>query len=358
MIFYAGKHKSGMNKAKKLKIALIVNPLIPVPPEQYGGIERIVYLLIQELLRRGHTVTLYAHPDSAPGCELVAYRESGSYPVKEMLRINQLTFKIAHAGYDLVHTFGRMSNIALLLLHKIPKIVSYQLPPTLSQVKKAVRLARRNSLHFTGCSDYISRQIADYGQVVTIYNGVDLDDYQYQASVAAEAPLVWLGRIQEEKGTAVAISAARLANKKLIIAGNIPAEGHHQRYFKEQVAPFIDGVHVDYIGPVNNLQKNLLLGKAAAFLMPVLWDEPFGIVMAEALACGTPVIGFKRGSVPEVVQNGINGFICENLDGMVSAVADIGLISRNACRRVAEEKFSAGVLAGQYEQLYLKMTRI
>jgi glycosyltransferase involved in cell wall biosynthesis len=339
-----------------LKIAVIVNPLIPVPPEQYGGIERIVFMLIQELKKSGHEVTLYANENSQPGCKLIGYRESAHYGLKDLVNINRLTSKIAFQHFDIVHTFGRMSNIALLMLSSIPKLVSYQLPPTISQVKKAVSIAHKNSLRFTACSNYIANQINTFADVTTIYNGVDINDYDFNADVTTDAPLTFLGRIQQEKGTAIAIKAAKKLNQKLVIAGNIPNEPIHQQYFNEQVKPYIDGEQIKYIGPVNNSQKNQLLRNSKAFLMPVTWDEPFGIVMAEALACGTPVIGFKRGAVPEVVTNGSNGFVCDTEADMITAINNIGNINRATCRQVAEQKFSAGVLAKQYEELYQRAT--
>jgi glycosyltransferase involved in cell wall biosynthesis len=338
-----------------LRIAIIVNPLIPVPPEKYGGIERIVYMLIQELMAKGHNVTLYANEHSQPGCELVGYHESVPYGMADMIRINALTSKIAFKNFDVVHTFGRMSNIALLMLSNLPKVVSYQLPPTLSQVKTVMKFARKGSIHFTGCSDHISNQITPYAPVTTIYNGVDTREYTFMHAVADDAPLVFLGRIQKEKGTHIAIQTALATGRKLIIAGNVPDESIHQTYFGEKVKPFIDGKQVAYIGPVNNSQKNELLGTAAAFLMPVTWDEPFGIVMAEALACGTPVLGFKRGSVPEVVQHGVNGYLCDTPEEMAAFTKDIQNINRADCRRIAEEKFSSGTIGNQYEELYKRM---
>jgi glycosyltransferase involved in cell wall biosynthesis len=339
-----------------LKIAIIVNPLIPVPPEQYGGIERIVYMLIQELMKQGHDITLYAHPDSKPGCNLIPYQEGEHYSLKAAIRINRLTSKIAYRGFDLVHTFGRMSNITLLMLSKIPKVASYQLPPTLSQVKKAVKIARSNSLHFTACSNFIADQIGDYCDVTTIYNGVDATDYQFNDKVAPDAPFVFLGRIQKEKGTAIAIQLAKQTNSKLIIAGNIPAESIHQQYFNEEVKPYIDQDQIKYIGPVNNVQKNGLLRMAKALLMPVLWDEPFGIVMTEALACGTPVIGFNRGAVPEIVRHGQDGFVCDTMEDMIYSIEHINDINRHNCRKIVEDKFSSAVLAKQYEKLYKRLT--
>lgn len=340
-----------------LKIAIIAGPTIPVPPKAYGGIERIVFMLIQELIKMGHEVTLFAHPASQPNCKLIPYQESQPYGLIDFLRINWLTHRQITGRFDILHTFGRMSNIALLMPKALPKIVSYQLPPTVSQVKKAMRMAKQNSLFFTACSQFIAKQIQDIATVKTIYNGVSLLDYDFNPSVSTTAPLVFLGRIQHEKGTHIAIEVAKKTNHKLIIAGNIPNETLHQRYFKEKIEPFIDGEQIRYIGPVNNQQKNKILGDAKAFLMPVLWDEPFGIVMAEALACGTPILGFNRGAIPEVVHNHVNGWVCKDVEDMVKAVARLETISRATCRQTVEDHFSASVLAKQYEDLYLQLAK-
>lgn len=335
-----------------MKIALIVNPLIPVPPEKYGGIERIVFLLIQHLLKKGHDVTLFASEHSKPGCPLNAYHESVNYNFKDFAKINYLTFKIAFGDFDLVHTFGRMSNIFMLMFCKLPKVVSYQLPPTISQVKKAESIAYSKSLYFTACSNYIADQIKPYCDVTTIYNGVDTVNYAYNDKVELDAPLVFLGRIQHEKGTAIAIDVAKKTGKRLVIAGNVPNEEVHQAYFRNEIIPFIDGDRVKYIGPVDDKEKNKLLGNAYALLMPVTWAEPFGIVMTEAMACGTPVIAFNLGAIPEVVNPGLNGYLCKNTDEMVEAVSAVRRISRRACRETVEVKFSAAVLGDHYEQLY------
>ena len=338
-----------------MKIALIVNPILPVPPTNYGGIERIVYMLVVELVKKQHEVVLFANEHSDPGVELRAYSENVPYGFRDFLSINLFTAKTAFQGFDIVHTFGRMSNISLLMLSKIPKIVSYQLHPTVSQVKKAVRLARKNTLHFTACSNFIASQISSFCDVTTIYNGVDVDEYKYTDKVDEHAPLVFLGRIQEIKGTSLAIQVALESKRKIIIAGNIPEDEIHQRYFRERVAPFIDNDQVRYIGPVNNFQKNELLGSACALLMPVSWDEPFGIVMAEALACGTPVIGFKKGALPEIIQDGVNGYLADSTADMVKSVGKLSLIRRPNCRSTAEKKFSSSVLAEQYEALYYRI---
>jgi glycosyltransferase involved in cell wall biosynthesis len=174
--------------------------------------------------------------------------------------------------------------------------------------------------------------------------------------VAADAPLVFLGRIEHIKGVHVAIDVARRAGRRLVIAGTVADE--HREYFERHVVPAIRGGDVSYVGPVDDNAKSDLLGRALALLMPVLWDEPFGIVMAEALACGTPVIGFDRGAVSEVVDHGHTGIVCGDEAGMVEGVAQVARIDRAACRLTAERRFSAGVLVDAYESLYAELAGV
>lgn len=167
------------------------------------------------------------------------------------------------------------------------------------------------------------------------------------------APLVFLGRVEEVKGPHLAIEVARRAKVPLVIAGNISPQ--HRGWFEDNIAPHLDGLNVRYIGPVNDVEKSDLLGRARALLMPVLWEEPFGIVMAEAMACGTPVVGLARGSIPEVVEHEVTGFVCNGTDDMVSAVGALGGISRAKCRERAERQFGASVIVHAYEQVYREM---
>lgn len=331
-----------------MKILITADPFIPVPPIHYGGIERILDMLITEYLKAGHDVTLIGHPESKPakGCRFISYSSDEDNVFKNSLLITKSYLKYR---FDIIHSFSRLLYLFPLLPFGVQKIMSYQREPTLSQIIKAVKLSKKKTIAFTGCSDYISNQIAADGDVYTVYNGVPLEAFHFNSNVAADAPLVFLGRIEEIKGTHVAIEVAIKTNKKLIIAGNIPAE--HQRYFEEEVKPYLND-NITYIGPVNDSQKNELLQNAAAFLMPILWNEPFGIVMAEAMACGTPVIGFARGSVPEVVKNKITGFTCTNIDDMINAVNSISKINRETVRAEAENRFSAKVIADNYLQLY------
>ncbi len=188
-----------------------------------------------------------------------------------------------------------------------------------------------------------------------VHYGVDITKYKPVTEVPADAPLAFLGRLERFKGAHNAIEIARRSGRRLMIAGNKVTSGPDGRYFEEAVAPHIDGDQIRYIGPVDDAGKSELLGSCAAFLMPIEWEEPFGIVMAEAMACGTPVIAFNRGSVPEVVHDGINGFRCQGVEEAVAAVAKLGQIDRRAVRTDCENRFSSDFITGEYESLLQKM---
>jgi glycosyltransferase involved in cell wall biosynthesis len=335
-----------------MDIAITVDPERPVPPRLYGGIERIADMLICGLTERGHEVTLYAHADSDVPCRLRPYpAERSQHPI-DLVRNTLHVSKMALSPPDLIHSFGRLAYLATLLPMDVPKIMSYQREPSLDRIEQATWLAKEGSLIFTGCSEHIAAQIRPQAPAYAIYNGVPLDAYDFKASVEADAPLVFLGRIQHIKGTHLAVEIAQRTSHSLVIAGNVPDADEHQRYFREKVEPHLDGDQIRYVGPVDDEEKNDLLGRAAAFLMPIDWEEPFGIVMAEAMACGTLVIGTRRGSVPEVVEHGVTGFVCDDVDAMVEAVRRIDTIDRADVRARFEEHFSDRAIVDAYETLY------
>lgn len=336
-----------------MNIAIIADPEIPVPPLYYGGIERIIDTLITGLTERGHHVTLFAHKNSVTSAQkfypFPASKQNLAGVMANTFSISRLLFK----DIDVVHSFGRLAGLAALLPTHQPKIMSYQREPTLSPVKKASTLSPKNSLLFTGCSDYITHQIKPVAQAETVYNAVSTEFYAFKEDTRQTAPLVFLGRIEPIKGPHTAISIAQKTKRKLIIAGNIPDDS--RKYFDTEIAPYIDNSQISYIGPVNDEQKKTLLGNASALLMPIHWNEPFGIVMAEALACGTPVIAFARGAAKEIIRDGINGWLCHDEKDMENAVLQLNKIDRKQCRADAEHRFSAKVMTDRYEFLYRKM---
>lgn len=337
---------------RPLNIALTADPTIPVPPQFYGGIERIIDMLIQAYTERGHAVSLFAHRDSKTNATLIPYRSSSSGKIEFLKNCVMVNKTIFRGNFDVVHSFGRLALLLPVLPANIIKIMSYQREPTILQIKKALKITKPGSIAFTGCSRYISDQILQLAPAYPVFNGVKMGTYRFQPDVPPQAPLVFLGRIEPIKGTHIAIEMARTTGRKLIIAGNIPIE--HQSYFDNSVKPFLND-QVSYIGPVNDEQKNQLLGSALALLMPVQWNEPFGIVMAEAMACGTPVIGFNRGALPEIIINGINGFCCESVKDMETAIGEIENIDRHRVRKDAVSRFSADVIADQYLNIYRQL---
>jgi len=340
------------SRVPSVSVAIAVDPEIPVPPHLYGGIERIVDMLVRGLIQRGHDVTLFAHPDSRVPCRLLAYPGLRSQNrIDTAANIWHVSKAIRRGHFDVVHSFARLAYLTLLLPARVPKIMSYQRAISPRSVRFG-NLLSRGSLSFTGCAAHLIRQWQDDCNFRVIYNGVPLETYQCTAWVEPEAPLVYLGRIEEIKGVHLAIEVAQKTGRRLIIAGNVPQAEHHRRYFAERIQPHVDGRLIENAGAVDDVQKNQLLGRSAAMLMPLLWEEPFGIVMAEALACGTPVIGLRRGSLPEIVRQGVNGFICDSVDEMASALGRIGDIDRRECRRIAEAKFSDRVIVDCYERLY------
>ncbi len=340
---------------KSLKIALIADPEIAVPPLLYGGIERIIAMLVDGYTALGHEVSLFAHKDSNTSARLFAYTGASSRNKLDILKNTYIINReLINNEYDIAHSFGRLLYLLPQLPLSIPKIMSYQREPTLSQIKKAFKIAKKNTLTFTGCSNYISNQILPYASSYPIFNGIDLNLYEFKDTIKEDAPLVFLGRIEPIKGTHIAIQIAKQTNKNLIIAGNIATE--FQDYFEKYIKPELND-QIIYVGPVNDQQKNDILGKALAFLMPIEWNEPFGIVMAEAMACGTPVIAFNRGSVPEIVINNYNGFRCDTVEEMINLTSEIHTIDRNNVRKDAETRFSSEVIIHQYLDLYYKMIK-
>lgn len=335
-----------------MRIIITADPFIPVPPLNYGGIERIIYFLTEELIKNGHQVMLVAHHDSKTSAELLPYPVGKTAYLKDLKHLYNLN-QLKSWKPDIIHSFSRLAYLLPYLPTTIPKLMSYQREPTIGQIKKAVKFSKKNTLAFTGCSNYISQQIAPYAPAYTVYNGVDLSSYNFKEKIEEDAPLVFLGRIEPIKGTHSAIKIALETQRKLVIAGNIPAE--YQGYFDQQVKPYLNE-NISYIGPVNDQQKNELLGKAATLLMPIEWNEPFGIVMIEAMACGTPVIGVPKGSLPEVIIQGQNGYLANSFEELCNYVSRLPELSRATVRQITEERFSSQKIVADYTSLYTKLT--
>jgi glycosyltransferase involved in cell wall biosynthesis len=337
-----------------MKVLLTADPELPVPPLLYGGIERIIDVLINRLQARGHTIGLMAHPDSTcPAKQFFPWAGRHSQYLPDTLcNTATLWAAVQHFQPDLIHSFSRIFYLAPLLRSSLPKVMSYQRNPSHRTTHWGAKLAN-GSLTFTGCSEYICRMGQPSGGTWhPIHNCVELEKYTFQSTVADDAPLVFLSRIERIKGAHTAIAAARSTGRRLLIAGNQVNSEEGQRYWNEEIAPHLGKDGIEYIGPVNDTQKNELLGQAAAMIVPIEWDEPFGIVFAEALACGTPIISCPRGALPEIIHHGTHGYLVRSLSETSSAIEKVSGIDRHACRQRVEKYFSSQVIVSKYEHLY------
>jgi glycosyltransferase involved in cell wall biosynthesis len=334
-----------------MRILLTADPGIPVPPVLYGGIERIVADLCAALRARGIFVGLLAQAGSvAPADATFVWPESGG-----LRRALALRNAAAEMRADLVHGFSRLAYLAGLLASRCPMLMSYQRHPTARNISWAARLGG-DRLWFSGCSDFITGLGSRAGgRWFSVPNFVDLSRFDFSAAVPQDAPLLFLSRVERVKGAHRAIRIARAAGRDLVIAGNRAFHGQEARYFEEQIAPQVDGRSVRYVGAVDDARKALLLRQACALLVPIEWDEPFGIVFAEALASGTPVIASPRGALPQIVDHGVHGFLASDEAEAAEFVRAISTISRAECRLRAEQEFSAGIVAARYVECYEQM---
>jgi glycosyltransferase involved in cell wall biosynthesis len=331
--------------------------MVPVPPVGYGGIERIVDALVRHYRGRGHVVGLVSHPDSTCAVDGRFSWRTAAGRLNQLGNALELVRSVDSFKPDVVHSFSRLGYLLPLLPRSVPKVMSYQRHTGGRQVRWAARIAGR-SLKFTGCSEFITAMgRAAGGDWRSIPNFVEPEKITFVASVPSDAPLVFLSRIESIKGPDIAIEIAKASGRRLILAGNRADRGPEREFWESRVAGEIGRNGIEWVGEVNDSQKNDVLGRAAALVVPIQWDEPFGIVFAEALAAGTPVITCARGATPEIVEEGRTGFFVKNAAEGVAAVGKLTRISRAACRETAEARFSCDVCAGQYLALYSTMTR-
>lgn len=341
-----------------MRILIVMDPGILVPPKGYGGHERLVAMFAQEYARQGHEVDLLVTEGSeVPGCTTYPLGKEGFPPTPEDARAAIFTawkFLWKHRRkYDLVHNFGRLVYLLPVLNKPVRKIMTYGREISARNIQHINKLPTKN-LIFTGCSSNLISRGGVAGNWQTVYNAIDFSKYDLNTQIPADAPLMFLGRLEEVKGCHTAIKLAKALNKRLLIAGNKSALTEEQVYFEQQIAPHIDGQQIVYLGQVNDEQKNHYLRQSQALLFPIEWNEPFGMVMVEAMACGTPVIAFKRGSVDEVVEDGITGFKVNTYTEMLDAVNNVHQIDRAQCRGRAAARFNVSVITKQYLSLHEK----
>ncbi len=333
-----------------MRVLLTADPMLPVPPKLYGGIERVIADLAGWLRGQGVQVGLVAHGDSMQA--VAAFFPWPGAPASHARHALALWRACREFRPDLVHSFSRLAYLLPAVLAGTPAIMSYQRHPTRWTVRGGALLGGRR-LRFTGCSRFIAKAGERYGgRWSAIPNAVDLTRYPFVPAVAPDAPLLFLSRLDAVKAPHLAIEMARRAGRRLIVAGNPAPHGPDAEYFRAQVEPQFGRDGVEYVGPVDDAAKAKLLGSAAALLVPVQWDEPFGLVFVEALACGTPVVATARGALPEIVEHGKHGFLVDGIEEGARAIARLHGIDRGECRRRAEQSFSLEAVAPRYLELY------
>jgi glycosyltransferase involved in cell wall biosynthesis len=336
-----------------MRIAQIAPLWERVPPPAYGGIELVVGLLTDELVRRGHEVTLFASGDSITSAKLTsvhprALRLDSSikeYGIYEMLQLGSVYERADE--FDIIHSHMGCASLSYTKLVKTPTVNTLHGIFTPDN-EKMFQYAK--SQPFVSISDAQRELRLGLNYVGTVYNGIDVSSYKFYPQPDEPPYLAFLGRISPEKGAHLAIEIAKKAGWRLKIAGKVDVVD--VEYFEKEVKPLIDGQQIEYLGEANHTQKNILMGGAVATLFPITWREPFGLVMVESMASGTPVIAIKLGSTTEVIAHGKTGFLCNDVEECVSAIAKVADLDRYACREYVQNRFSLQAMTDGYEEVY------
>jgi glycosyltransferase involved in cell wall biosynthesis len=335
-----------------LRIAQLAPLAESVPPKLYGGTERVVSWLTEELVSLGHRVTLLASGESQTRGTLVpvwprAIRLSRRRPDPAAAYAAQLQQLAEVAGeFDIIHCHVDWGHLPLLSWLQVPFLTTLHGRLDLPHLDTA--LAHFPDAPFVSISNSQRRPLPNVNWLSTIHHGLPKD--LFPLSLEPENYLAYLGRISVEKGPERAIRMARAAELPLKMAAKIPKD--ENRYFAQRVRPLLDGNNVQFVGEVDDRSKSAFLGKALALLFPIDWPEPFGLVMIEAMACGTPVVAWPRGSVPEIIEDGVNGFIVDSESAAVDAIRRVRHLDRRKVRQAFERRFTASRMAQDYVAAY------
>lgn len=353
---------------RKLKIAQIAPLWFSIPPEKYGGIERIVSYLTEELVKRGHDVTLFASGDSKTKAKLVSVvpksliksRYNWQDPFWNLENLST-AFKRAK-DFDIIHSHLDVWTLPFQNLTKVPVLHTFHNQLYKASVirdgeKKPSRLEIFEKHKKETLAVFISKSEKEKSAVKfpkswVVYNGIDVSQFKFNPR--PEDHFIWIARIDPFKGIENAIVAAEKAGVKLLLAGRL--DPYREDYFKTKIKPHLSQ-KIKYLGELSSKELSDFYGKAKALLYPIEWEEPFGLVMVEAMACGTPVIAFDRGSAKEVVKDGKTGFVVKNIEEMVKKIKKIDAIKREDCRKWVEEKFTYQRMVSDYEKIYYQILK-
>lgn len=345
-----------------MRIAQLAPPFESVPPATYGGTERVVSTLTEELVRRGHDVTLFASGDSRTSARLVPIvpeplwhidPPSNDFAPHKAAIYRTILEEIE--DFDIVHSHLDYHGFPLAEAPSRPVITTLHGRLDLPSLHPIYRAFEQ--LPLVSISEAQRRPLARANWIGTVHHGIDLDSFTFEPRPGRY--LAFLGRISPEKGLDVAIRVARRTGMPLVIAARPPLPFAHdpevrrdRDYYENVIRPMLRDSGAELIGEVGGADKARFLRNAAALLFPIRWPEPFGLVMPEAFACGTPVLALRDGSVPEIVRHGVTGFIGSTEDDLVRAVSALGDINRADCRQEAQTRFSPSAMAQRYEAVY------
>jgi glycosyltransferase involved in cell wall biosynthesis len=339
-----------------MKIAQVSPLYESVPPRTYGGTERIVSYLTEELVAQGHEVTLFASGDSVTAAQLIPAR-------KRALRLDNVFDPLAHhyvmleevferaSRFDIIHFHTDYLHFPLARRHSVPHVTT--LHGRLDLVDLMPVYKKFSEMPVVSISNAQRKPLPRANWQETVYHGLPLDLYH-----CGEKPgeyLAFVGRISPEKRLDRAIEIAARFGMRLRIAAKTDAADHN--YMEQVIRPILSNSSAEFIGEIGDKDKKEFLANAYALLFPIDWPEPFGLVIIEAMACGTPIIAYRCGSVPELIQEGITGYMVDDIEGAVEALAKISSFDRRRCRRVFEERFSATRMAHDYLRVYRRLIK-
>jgi glycosyltransferase involved in cell wall biosynthesis len=335
-----------------LRIAQVAPLFESVPPKLYGGTERVVSYLSDELVRQGHEVTLFASGDSRTSAELVhvceaAVRLDTARPDALALHLAMLEQVFRRADdFDLIHFHTDLVHLPLARRHEVPTLTTLHGRLDIPGLDRVYR--EFHELPLVSISDAQRQPLAWANWAATVYHGLPVT--LHRAGLGRGGYLAFLGRISPEKRVDRAIEIAQRLGLPLKIAAKVDAADG--AYFRQRIEPLLSAPGVDYLGEISETEKSAFLGDALALLFPVDWPEPFGLCMIESMACGTPVIAFRHGSIPEVIDEGLTGYIVDDIDSAVDAVQRVSALDRRRCRETFERCFSAERMARDYCRVY------
>ena len=336
-----------------MKIAQIAPLWERVPPFRYGGIELIVGLLTDELVQRGHEVTLFASGDSITTANLKSVHDQAlrlDPNIKEAGLYEQMMLYDAYRNaqdFDIIHSHIGCAALPYSSFVKTPTVHTMHGIFTADNEKMFQRFSWQP---YVSISEAQREPRLGLNYIHTVYNGIDTDTYTFQPTPAQPTYLAFVGRLSPEKGPLQAIKIARASGLPLKMAGKIDVVDRD--FYREQLEPEIDGEQIQYLGEVSHEEKVQLLGGASVTLFPITWREPFGLVMIEAMASGTPVIGMGLGSVPEIIAHEKTGFVCHSLENMIEAIPEAIKLDRQTCRDYVLSRFSVQSMTDQYEKAF------